>query len=838
MAKELDDSLFDDESAHPDSVTASADDSLFDDTTPHPESQETAPVVDPVGDSTRGLMGGAAGAAAGYATDAALKKTGDLVMRNVGDLTGDDIQKISDNREVYKSASPLESMLEQFRSLGEKNRSGGIQAAADARKSLQGMPNIPVQEYYKTLATPAENPKYSEQLAPDKANELLGDELDRLYPTLEDKQAAMSKTSADLANVENELNGPFINERAEINQAAKDAKFENKLGQIEPKLTTNAQHTDNVDSANDTFKGKKEARQLQRMDEKIAALQGKLEKAPSAENALVNIQKRKEDFLYNQTNAKTKTSSNRDTRNTKQFEAAENRKSQLELNKIIEDEKAAQLKLHDELKRKEKLLEQKKTLEQKQAQIQQKVERSLNKAASQADSKLQSIKQAPAEIRSASPFLEDRILGADYANSLENAISDVRNSEAISPVRLDQKLQEIRDDVPEGKMNTVGKFNAELSTAVKDDLQNRYPDYKAGMGKAAESFKTEALFDKLGIQYNKDLDRVTLENSGRSRLNQILLQPEKYPQEYAYLQEALQYSSNNGNVSGSVSDVLKNAEMSALKGDVGRLRQGKELNAFDINSIAKGEYSRAPGIASKLGGTRLQELYAMYKDSKAANALKTGSKLGLTGLGGVIGAMNAASAAEAGEISPEQGLAASTAESINPIPMTDSVESIKAGNEAYNESLNQGDSEAMANLKAAGGATAGFIKPLTDSLSNVVPAADQALEGLYKGVKNTLNATGMEQANAARSRMEQNMGAARTQAQVSESKLDEDFKSFVEQRPEQLHNLAEVFSAEPSLQSFVAPLQKAANGDNRTRSAVLFGLYQQPAFRQALRNKK
>jgi hypothetical protein len=828
MAKELDDSLFEDV---PYEAPAASDD-LFDDT-PHPES--VAPVEaessDPVGDATRGTMGGGLGAGLGYGVDAGLKKGGDLVMRNVGDLTADDIQKISDNRETYKAASPLESMLEQFRSLGESNRSGGIKAAADARKSLEGAAPIPVQEFYQTLAKPAENPKYSTEIAPDKAQQVLGDELDRLYPTLEDKQAAMSKTSSDLADVQNELNAPFVNERAEINQAAKEAKFENKLGQIDPKLTNSAQQTDTVDSAGDTFKGQKESRQLLRMNEKIAKLEAKAAERPKAVDALENIQKRKEDFLYNQKNAKTKTDTTRDVRNTKQFEAAQNRRTQLELNKIIEDEKAAQLKLVEEVKRKERLLEQKKSLEEKQFKIQQKIERSLNKAAEKADANFQNIKQAPEEIRQAAPFLDNRILGADYANSLENAISDVRHSDSISPVRLDQKLQEIRDDVPEGKMNTVGKFNSELSTAVKDDLQNRYPQYKEGMGKASESFKTEALFDKLGIQYNKDLDRVTLENSGRSRLNQILLNPDKYPQEYAYLQEALQDSSKSGNLANSVGDTLKNAEMSALKGDVARLRQGKELNAFDINSIAKGEYSRAPGIASKLGGTRLQELYAMYKDSKAANALKTGSKVGITGLGGVIGAMNAASAADEGSISPTQATSATLAESINPIPMTDSVESIKAGNEAYNDSLGQGDNEALANLKAAGGATAGFFKPATDMLGQVVPAADQALESGFKAIKNTLNATGMEQANAARARKEQNFKAA-------EPKLDEDFKSFVEQKPEQLHDLAAIFSAEPALQSFVAPLQKAADGDNRTRSAVLFGLYQQPAFRNALKNRK
>lgn len=807
-----------------------------------PSVQEEAPVEDPIGDATRSMMGGATGFAIGSAIDHAARHGGDALMKSkfVGGLDGEDVEKIAQNRDIYKELpkrNPLESMLEQFRTLGEQNRDGSSKAADEARKAIRGQKPIPVEDIYKAMAKQAELPEFSSEIAPNKAQELLGDELDRMYPTLEDKQFAAQKVDDDLADVENQLQSPYVNERAEINQAAKDAKFENRMEQIQPKLATTAQNIDTVDQAGDEFKGKKEARQLQRMDEKIAKLEQKAAEKPKAVEQLENIQKRKEDFLYNQVNSKTKTSTTREVRNQKQFDAAENRKSQLELNKIVEDEKATQLRLLEEVKRKEKLLEQKRALEEKKLKIAQKIERSVNKAAEKADANLQKIKQAPAEILRVSPTLQNRSLGEAYGDALEDVVKDIRHSEVVDPIRLDKKIGELREgNINYNSSGAVNNFNKDIARSLGDILKDENsphysPEYAAGMQKSHESRKTEALFDKLGIKYNSDLNRTTLENSGRSRLNQILLTPDKYPQEYAYLKEALEDSSKNGYLQEQVADVLKRGELAALKGDVNRIRQGGDVNAFDVNSVVKGEYSRAPGIFTKLGGTRLQELYGMYRDSKAANALKAGSKFGLPAAGALIGGMAAANAAEAGEISPEQAQAATLAESVNPIPFTDSVESIKAGNEAYNESLAEGDSELMANLKAAGGATEGFFKPLTEGLSNAVPAVDQMLEGGFKAAKNVLEGFGTNQAHNARSRMEQNLKA-------SEPKLDEDFKSFVEARPEQVEELAHFFSSNPSTQAFVAPLEKAAQGDNRTRSAVLFGLYQQPAFRQALKNRK
>lgn len=781
---------------------------------------------DAVGDATRAMMGGGIGAGVGYGTSKLLGGTTDLAMRLIGDLNKDEIEKISKNRDIYKNVAPLETKLEEFRTLAEGNRLGGIKSAEQAREALKNQAPIPTEEYFKTLAAPAENPKYSTQLSTDKASQLLGDELDKLYPTLEDKQLATSQIDDKISAVQKELANPSPNQIQMINQEAKERKFNSKMNELEPKLGAQGKNVDVVDNANDTFKGQKEQRQLLRLDEKIAKTEAKASEKPAALEKLEELQKKKEDFLYNQKNASVKTGTVRDVRNQKQYDAALNRQKQLELNRINELEIQAKKEFVAQAKKQQKLEDDLKKFQQQKDKLQTTISRKLNNAADKADQTLQNIKQAPTEIRQVSPFLENRILGDNYADALESAIKDVRHSDTIDPVRLDQKLQEIRDFVPDGKMATDGKFNAELSSAVRQDLHNRFPEYAAGMNESEKSFKTEALFDKLGIKYNKDLDRTTLEDSSRRRLMNYLSEPEKFPEEHGFLKEAIKDSELNGTLLGNPDDLLREAEVSALKTGVGNLREGKPLNAFDINSMAKGEISRAPGILSKLGGTRLQELYALYKDSQAAKIAKGAGQAGLVGLGALAGGMAAADAAENGEITPDQAVGATAIEAVNPIPFTDAVEAVKQGNKSYNDSLAQGDSEILANVKSLGGAVDGFTKPMAE----IVPMADKLINSGAKALMSGLEKFGNEQSKGARDRMEQNM-------KTKEVPVHEDFKSFVEQKPEQIQDLLSVFQNDPSAQSFIAPLEKAAQGDDRTRSAVLFGLYQQPAFRQMLKKK-
>jgi hypothetical protein len=644
----------------------------FEDTT---EVESPSPIIDKISHANNTaqnvITGGSAGALTGLAAKELIERGGRGLINVAGDLDASQIDKIGANADLYKKASPLEGILEEYRTLGAQNKQTGIDAAAEARKALEGHPNIPVNEYYNTLAQPAKNPKLSLDLAPGKPEELLTSRMDEVAPSVNAEKEKLMSIDSELGDVDKNLANPPVDERLAINQAHKDAKFQNKLENSAP--IAKPDRADQIVGAGDDFKAKKETRQLQRIDERIAKVEHRMSKAEIPglyKDQLENIQKRKEDFIYNQTNQKEKASTVRGANDAKSLEVAENRKAQMTFNKILDDEKTAQLKALKQREKYEKLLEQKKKLEADKTKAQLKIEEKVSGAKAAADADLDKVRKTPAQIRATDPaYFDNKILGESYADSLGKAVDKVKDAKDISPQRMDQLIQELREsDVNYDASGAVNNFNKDLSKSVSDDLKNRVPGYKTGMSKAEKTFETEALFDKLGIKYNKDLGRVTLEDSGRQRLNRILLDPERYKEEHGYLKQAL------GDVGQSnVDDLLKGHEMSALKSEVGRLRSGKMLNTHDINAAVTGNMQNIPGTIGKMGGTKMQELYALAKETRPMKAFK-GLVHNAPGILGAAGAlMGAASAANAGELSPAEAAVAGTAEAVNPLPFTDAV---------------------------------------------------------------------------------------------------------------------------------------------------------------------
>lgn len=852
---------------------------------------------------TQALLGGATGAGLGVIAKKTAGAAADLAMSLPGHLDRDTINTLDKHRSKYPNVTPIETMMEEFRSLADRNRKYAFQRADDARQHLRGQKPVPVSDFYQTISKPTLDKSYSSELAPDKAQQLLEDELDKMYPTIEDKQVAAAKLNEKISNIETQLSSPYSNPKADIRQAVKDAKFQNKLDNIDPKLTTDAVNTETVDKAGDTFKDKKTSRQIQRIDENMREVKSKIGEQPKAIKQLEKIQKRKEDILYNQANAKERDNTTRDVRNTKQFEAAQNRKTQLELNKTVEDEAQVKLRAQIELEERQRLYQELKNLQDKKQHLIKQSDRVYNKAAVKADSSLEEIKRAPREIREVNPFLENRSLGDDYADALEHHIKDIRHSAELDPIRVDQKLKEIRRFVPQGKMHPDEKFNSELATEVKNYLQNRYPEYKEGMNDSARAINTEKYFKEVGIGVKKDIkdlledgtlgsdDVVNLEDSGKSKINKILLNTgtDKMNTERQYLRKALQGSVLNGDLLGNPDDLMEEAHISALKNKIDELKKGQKLSSFELTRASQGDLSA--GVLAKLGGlgTKLQEYYALKKgagwddikgaSSELKNAVKgvvdaedainrTKALKGAVGagtdllantafagtkalgkslpfIGGALGAITAAQAAESGELSPVAATAAGIGEVVNPVPFTDVVEGAKAASQEVDEAI---ASHTPEELTAEPDFSGDLVDPAAQ-LTQQNPVVRSAISGFVKGtvspipemtkglVKN-INEGGLERSNDARSRMEQQMKALDAFKPKEEKKpTHESFKEFVEQGPEHLANLAESFKADSSAQAFIAPLEKAANADDRTRTAVLFGLYQQPAFRAALKAK-
>lgn len=66
---------------------------------------------------------------------------------------------------------------------------------------------------------------------------------------------------------------------------------------------------------------------------------------------------------------------------------------------------------------------------------------------------------------------------------------------------------------------------------------------------------------------------------------------------------------------------------------------------------------------------------------------------------------------------------------------------------------------------------------------------------------------------------------------------DVQLNTITETSPEDLKNASIMAASNPEYKSYAGPLLKASEANERTRKAILFGLYQQPAFREMLKKE-
>jgi hypothetical protein len=274
---------------------------------------------------------------------------------------------------------------------------------------------------------------------------------------------------------------------------------------------------------------------------------------------------------------------------------------------------------------------------------------------------------------------------------------------------------------------------------------------------------------------------------------------------------------------------------SALKDSVKNTQQLR-LTGYDAMKAAQGSPASVAKPLLDTYRTKAQEAVALSKGDGLLNTLGkvgevTGKYLpGALGVGGaVLGAM---SAANAGELSPEEATVAGALDAVNPTP-TDVVQAAVEGKKAAKQALAEGASpyvEEIADPTSLTGVRQGnevMDKALLAGAKGLV----SPIPNLAKAAVDTADSFGTSQSNEARNRMEQQMNALNSLKSQPEKKGN-DFLNFVNKNPQSLKDLAGQLTG--AGQSYAAPLNKAADADERTRTAILYGLYQQPAFRQLL----
>lgn len=257
-------------------------------------------------------------------------------------------------------------------------------------------------------------------------------------------------------------------------------------------------------------------------------------------------------------------------------------------------------------------------------------------------------------------------------------------------------------------------------------------------------------------------------------------------------------------------ELYKDLELSLLKEVALDPKRQLKIGAIDTVMAALSPMSSAIGIGTKAVKTPKGAIAA----SRLADNLAQFKGLAGKALPGVLGAVGglagATMAAEAGEITPGEAAVLAPIEALNPTPL-DAVGAYAAGKKEYQES---GSIPATA-LAGAQGA----VQPMID-LARITPQVVEAL--------------GTEKSLLARERMEQNMQAFK--------ELKKPFKPTAPSHSmEDIQATHDWFKAstDPVAQTYAGPLEKAANSqDERTRAAVMFGLEQQPAFRELQRKQK
>jgi hypothetical protein len=257
-------------------------------------------------------------------------------------------------------------------------------------------------------------------------------------------------------------------------------------------------------------------------------------------------------------------------------------------------------------------------------------------------------------------------------------------------------------------------------------------------------------------------------------------------------------------------ELYKDLELSLLKEVALDPKRQLKIGAIDTVMAALSPASSAIGIGTKAVKTPKGAIAA----SRLADNLAQFKGLAGKALPGVLGAVGglagATMAAQAGEITPGEAAVLAPIEALNPTPL-DAVGAYAAGKKEYQES---GSIPATA-LAGAQGA----VQPMID-LARITP---QVVEEL-----------GTQKSISARERMEQNMEAFKA--------LKKPFKPTAPSHSvEDIQATHDWFKAstDPVAQTYAGALEKAANSqDERTRAAVMFGLEQQPAFRELQRKQK
>jgi hypothetical protein len=453
----------------------------------------------------------------------------------------------------------------------------------------------------------------------------------------------------------------------------------------------------------------------------------------------------------------------------------------------------------------------------------------------------------PEEVLQVRPELANKKIQKQFLPVIQEQVDFLKTGK-ITPYDMAKYIKGLQEATSNSKFPTEAeKFKQELARNMSNKLKTL--EGAEGYAEGQRLSRKAIIIEKALKDYGLSLDQVekdgTVNIRNNSKIENIYKKGNqreidrlnKYIDRAQKLQMEISTFGNGSAASPSIDRFQDEFKFANIKNKVAEAKEKPIVTSLKklVGTVIGGSTAGTPGAVIGYGaagtsttGTKLQELAALAKASKTYKAAAGASKaLGpIAALGaGLLASGQSQAAGEPLPLSAAKGVA----ETLSPPGLSGS-EAISQGQIAAEEQIASMTPE---ELTQAPELPADIMSAQDVVLSN--PIITETLKGAAKGLvspipdlakagKSALESFGTERSLSARERQEKQMQSADN---LSESKFETtngpaitDFANYLESSPDKV------------AQEYSRVLRQVISSPDREKSAVLFGLNQNPAFRR------
>lgn len=761
------------------------------------------------------------GAAGGYSAGKGVQGLQEFIKeatptRFLGPLQAQDINFIAEDPTRYNQAAKLEDTLNQYRNLGNEMRDrrvgqtkqytdalqdtvkGVNQAAYDlpaqAKASLQGLPNIPKEDLYKSFANALNSSKgLLSEVPPEEQSKMIQDYLAKNSKKLEPATNKISSIDGEIRQIQDQIS-QFRPEDDLTQRLALEKQLKQKIAQknASEKALANTSEMLQKEAQNSVGASNRIPKEILDANPALVGKRLPEDAARSLQNALGMVNDMPTISPSNVADEQGLINKLRDGVQYGQPGTSTDNKLDKRFAETVRQDFGAK---NPEYDAKQKLGSKAIGTQDELAKLGIKLSDDGTPVMS------------PAARANVTKWLDDP---TKHSDELERLTSALKNAQSVGV-----NAPEGFGDIP-ALQEVENRFAA---TGVKPNTQTGDVEFPQS--------KQNSFVENLVV--GGDTDEIKNAKMALEGANKQLGVPKANPFEN-FQNQVKAGNIKNTVAAGNIGEGAKRNLRRAGAGGVGATIGGIAGGGDPMAALA----GAGIGVGLESQAAKLQEMLAKLKGSKAGqmagNAAdflgRNAPKAGL-----LLGALGGAASAQAQGLNPAETAISAAGEAVNPIPFTDVASGIKAVKDLPPEDVNTWENNPNS-LTGAGPDTGAIPAAFLKGATSTVPAGLQS-------AGESIDKFGAGQSNDARSRMEQNLSAYRnlSKPKVEPDDMAKQHQSFQALEGPELQQLAADLQAEGN--SYAAPIMEAAQTENpQKKSAILFGLYQQPAFRQMYKMKK